>query len=216
MNMKLYLVGAVILTAVAVGRVGAMDAGDPVFPVDTKDYKARAEFIYNNIQRDLDNGLELNADAYMLRIHTDVGEYAYLDFDLGGIDPTGGDLEFYGGVGFRMLAYKGENFRLSPFIQVHYAPSFILDDVEYDSYLDVDGGLLFAYEIKIDDQLSIVPYAGPALSGVNLSGDQDAGEDNIFGAVAGLSLHMPGQNIFRVEGQFFDQVGFSAAVGIAF
>ena len=213
------LICAAGLGLVMIGRtasVFAADAGDPIFPSDIVNYKARAEFIYENRQRDLDNGLELQADVFMLRIHTDVGQSANLDFDLGAIDPTGGDLEFYGGIGLRMLAYDGESFRLSPYLQAHYAPSFILDEVEYDDAIDGDAGLLFAYKIKLDKDLMIMPYAGPALSIIQLSGDADAGEDNVFGGVVGVSLLMPGQNSFRVEAQIFDQVSFSVAAGLAY
>jgi hypothetical protein len=61
-----------------------------------------------------------------------------------------------------------------------------------------------------------MPYVGPALSVIQLSGDNDAGEDNIFGGVAGISLLMPSQNSLRVEAQVFDQVSFSIAAGLAY
>jgi len=194
----------------------AADAGDLIFPKDIVNYKARAELIYEHRQRELDVGTDLSLDAYYVRIHTDLGRTAYLDFDLGGIEPEGGDLEFYGGIGLRFLAYDSETWRVGPFAQIHYAPSFTLKDVEYDDAIDADGGLLFTYKVKLNDQLTLMPYAGPILSIIRLSGDEDADEDQTFGAVTGLSLQMPGQNTFRFEAQFFDDVSISVAAGMVF
>lgn len=203
--------------------VMAADVGDPIFPADLGD-KARAELIYQNFQRDLDSGAEFQADAYLVRLHTDVGQYAYLDFDLGAIEPDGSDLGFYGGVGLRYLAYDSDQWRISPWFQVHYAPSLDDEGAEY-SMLDGDAGILLAAKLHIDKDLTVMPYAGPALSIIRINGDDplfgettetDMEEDQVIGAVAGISLQMPGQNSFRVEAQFFDQVSISAAAGIAF
>lgn len=200
---------------VAAGSVRAADSGDPVLPVDLAG-KARAEIIYEARDRELDDGGTFEADVFTLRAHTEVGEYAYLDFDLGGINPSGGDLEFYGGLGLRYIAYEGVAFRLSPFVQFHYAPALEVDGVKYDDLFDVDAGLLLAGKWRIDDQLSIMPYAGPVVSLVRLNGDNDASEDQSFVAVAGISLLMPGHNTFRVEAQLTGNPGFSVAAGIAF
>ena len=85
----------------------AEDVGDPVFPVDLKD-KSRFELIYGYEKRDMDfDGViaEFESDTYVLRMHTDVGQYAYLDFDVGYMDPAEGSGAFYGGVGLRYLVY---------------------------------------------------------------------------------------------------------------
>lgn len=202
----------------------AADIGDPVFPMDMNG-KIRAEVVYENLQRDLEvtsgpaeGEGELEADAYYLRIHTDVGQYAYLDFDLGGIDPQGGDLGFYGGVGLRAMVYDGDVLRLGAFAQLHYAPGIEGEgEAEYD-WLDGDAGFLAAAKIKLDRGLTVMPYAGPVFSIVRLDGDDDfeAEEDNPVGAAIGLALGLPGQNGIRFEAKVFDQVSFSVGASIAF
>lgn len=196
--------------------VQGADAGDLIFPSDVDNHRARAELVYENRQRDLDVGGTLKLDAYYVRMHTDLGQNAYLDFDVGGIEPDGGDLEFYGGVGLRFLAYDSDTWRIGPFAQVHYTPSFKLESVDYDDALDADAGLLVTYKVALNDQLTLMPYAGPALSIIRLSGDVDADEDQTFGGVAGISLQMPGQNTFRVEAQYYDDVSISVAAGMVF
>lgn len=191
------------------------DAGDPIFPQDLDD-KTRAEIIYQGWKRDLDTGGEIDADIYLLRLHTDVGQYAYLDFDLGGLDLSEGELSFYGGLGLRYLAYDGDTWRVSPYAQGHYSPDPSTKDTEYDSLIDAEAGVLFAFKLQMTDDLMLMPYVGPALSIVRLSGDEDAEEDNLLGGVAGASLEMPGHNSIRLELQIFDQLSVSAAAGIAF
>jgi len=210
-------VGLMVMVPVVSSTAIAADAGDSVFPVDL-DRKARAELIYESRERDLDAGGSFEADVFTLRIHTDVGPYASLDFDLGAISPSGGDAEFYGGAGLRFLAYDGDNVRLIPFAQGHYAPGIEADGAKYEDLIDFDGGLLLAGKIEVDDSLSILPYAGPAFSLLRLSGDgnADAEADTPVGAVAGIALKMPGQNTFRFEAQYFDNFSFSLAAGIAF
>lgn len=192
----------------------AVDVGDPVFPKDLDD-KARAEIVYQNIRRDLDTGDELKADVYLLRLHTDVGQTASLDFDVGGLDPSGGDMGFYGGVGLRVLAHDGETLRVSPWIQLHFASNL---DTKWGSvdYLDGDAGILFAAKLALAPDLTLMPYAGPVASIIRVDGENDADEDQTFGGVVGASLQMAGGHSFRVEGQIFDQASISAAVGIAF
>lgn len=203
---------------VVAGVARAQDVGDPVFPVDLKD-KARFEIIYENMQRDLDvdgETWDFESDAYVLRMHTDVGQYAYLDFDVGYLDPSDGSGTFYGGVGMRYLVYDAEAYRMAAHIQGHYAPGMEIGDEDAD-FWSVDGGVTLAGKIKIDEQLTIVPYAGPILSTVNVDGDEvDGSEDNIFGGVAGLSLEMREMNTIRIEARYFDSVSISAAAGIAF
>jgi hypothetical protein len=196
----------------------AEDVGDPVFPIDLKD-KSRFELIYGNEVRDLDfDGViaEFEADTYFLRAHTDVGQYAYLDFDVGYMDPSEGSGAFYGGVGMRYLVYDAEKYRMAANVQGHYAPALDFDGTDVD-YWSVDGGVTIAGKLKIDEQLTILPYVGPILSTVNLDGgDVDASEDNIFGAVAGLSLELREMNTIRVEVRYIDSASISAAAGVAF
>lgn len=201
----------------------AFDLGDPVFPMDMDD-KARASLVYESLERDLDGdsgaAATLEADIYLLRIHTDLGEYAYLDFDVGAIDPDGGDLSFYGGVGLRYLAYDGKDWRLSSVAQIHYAPDADAGDSDFD-LIDGDLALLLSRKINIDEQLQVMPYAGPVLSLVRVDGDTggddfDADEDNLLGAAAGISLLMPGGNGLRIEARIFDEVSVSAAATMAF
>lgn len=215
-----HLNGLILVTGMAgilITPAYGADAGDIVFPVDLE-RKARAELVYESRERDLDAVGSFEADVFMLRIHSDVGSFASLDFDLGAISPTGGDAEFYGGAGLRFLAYDSEKFRLIPFAQGHYSAGVEEDGVKYDDLIDFDGGLLLAGKLELDTSLLLMPYAGPAFSLMRLSGDggADADADTPVGAVAGLGLVMPGQNTFRFEAQYFDNFSFSIAAGIAF
>lgn len=205
----------------------AADVGDPVFPDDLKG-KARAELIYQNFQRELDVDVEnfdgeadLEADVFMLRLHSDVGQFATLDFDIGGLD-AGEDYTLYAGVGLRYLAYDSQDWRISTFLQGHYAPDASDEGVEFD-LIDADFGALISRKIVIDDQLTLMPYAGPALSIIRVDGDFndvdlsfDAEEDSIIGLIAGLSIQMRGMNGIRLEAQLYDEVSISAAASIAF
>lgn len=224
--MKTRVLWCVCAAFVLSGVVAALaaDVGDPVYPIDMNG-KIRAEVVYENVQRDVEitsgpaeGDGKVEADAYYLRIHTDVGKYAYLDFDLGGVDPKGGDLGFYGGVGLRATVYDGDVLRLGAFAQLHYAPGIETeDDAEYD-WLDGDAGILAAAKLKLDKELTVLPYAGPVFSIVRLDGDDDfeAEEDNPVGAAIGLALGLPGQNGLRFEARIFDEVSFSVAASIAF
>jgi hypothetical protein len=208
------LVGLLALTLMG-GVARAGDAGDPVFPLDLG-YQARAEIVYQLRDRELDNGDAFEADLYTLRLHSDVGEFATLDFDLGGVHADDGDLEFRGGVGLRHLAYDGERMRIAARAQIHYTPGLQLGTVDYDDLIEVEAGISLAAKIRLDDQLTVMPYAGPAVSILRFSGDEDRDEDQTVGAVAGLSFLLPGNNTFRFEAQIFDAVGFAFAAGIAF
>jgi hypothetical protein len=212
--MKRFLLVACGLMGLSLAQALAADAGDPVFPTDL-DGKARAEILYQNWNRDLDTGGKLDADVYLIRMHTDVGQFAYLDFDVGGIEVSDSDLAFYGGLGLRYLGYDSEKWRVSPYVQGHYTWASG-DDANYDDMFDADGGVLLAYKLTLDPQLTLMPYLGPALSIIRLNGDVDADEKNVFGGVAGLSMQMRGHNSIRIETQYFDQASVSAAAGIAF
>jgi hypothetical protein len=204
------------LAGVFAAQARAADVGLPVFPKDLKGMN-EWELSYQNLKRDLDNGPTLEADTYLLRLHTDLGQTAFLDIDLGAIDADGA--AFYGGVGLRYLAYDGASFRLSPFAQLHYGNGNDSDELGGEfNLLQGNLGFLLAARLPLAEGLELQPYAGPMLSIVNVDGDKggDADEDHVAGGVIGLALIMPDRNSIRAEAQFFDEVSISAAVSIVF
>ncbi len=226
-----------LLTAGLIGAaIGARaDVGDPIFPCDMND-KSRAEFVYDHMNRKTDLTIgdqpsteqKINADIFMLRIHTDVGKKAYLDFDVGGIEPTGSDFGFYGGIGVRLLAYDSEMWRLSAEAQGHYAPSLSgkVGGVDSDYHIwNADAALLLSAKLPVEDQFRCLPYVGPVLSIMRLDGKTNTGSDenvsadekSVIGGVAGVCLQLPGANDIRLEGRYFgSSAEVSVAVGIAF
>lgn len=211
-----------LLAGLLAGPALAADVGSTALPKDHFN-KAHAEIIYENVDRDLDQGT-LEADVLYLRLHTAVGQTATLDFDIGGLDAQDADTALYGGVGLRYLVYDAPAWRLGAHLQVHYAPD-IESELEKADLLEVDGGITLAGRIKLADDLVLMPYVGPAFSIIRLDGDADAGdgeesfdleEDNPVGAVAGLALQLPEGNTLRIEARAFDGVSFSAAAGIVF
>jgi len=230
---KVLLVGAGILGGMLCSY--AADVGDPVFPLDMKG-KARAEIIYDRLSRDSDVDIGANptakdkfeADVFMLRIHTDVEKNAYLDFDVGAIDPSGGgDMGFYGGIGLRMLMIDEHAWRLSAEAQGHYAPSLSGEvrgvESDYDLW-NADAALLLSGKFDVLGQVRLAPYAGPVLSLQRLSGDSTTGsnedvsaeESDVLGVAAGVSLLLPGNNTIRLEGRYFGDFEASVGAGIAF
>lgn len=232
---------ALLAFCASTGATYAGDVGAPILPQDHRN-KQHWELVYEDISRDLDDvdgplnaGETLEGDALFVRFHTDLGQAATMDFDLGGLDISGADIALYGGLGLRFLVYDQPAWRLGAHLQVHYAPGIEVErsaagvlpadsSLDYD-LLEVDGGVTFAGKIRLDDQLTIMPYIGPVLSVVSLDGDAessgakanvDAGEDNVLGAVAGVALILPEGNTLRVEARVFDEASFSAAAGIAF
>lgn len=216
----------------------AADSGDLIYPRDVG-VKARAELGYENLRRDVEITSEpgdpvetFDADVFFLRMQTDVGPEARMDFDVGLMD-SGRSLRWFGGVGLRFLAYRHQDFRVGTFAQVRYAPGLKgrIDlpgqgrtEVDHD-LIEADAGILFGYLFKLGDQLTITPYAGPVLSIVRLDGDYRAEggkmnfrarEDNLFGGAAGLALHLPGMNSIRFEGRYFDEWSVSVAAAITF
>lgn len=231
--MKRLLVAGAVVAASGL-RILAGDAGDAIFPLDL-DNKARAELIYESYNResDLDIGTnptkeqKIDGDIYMLRMHTDVQKNASLDFDVGAIDPKGGDFGFIGGLGLRMLMMDAPSWRLSAMAQGHYAPSLSgeIGGVESDFDLwTADAALLLSLKLPIDQQLTVMPYAGPMLSIQRVDGESTTGSDEdisaeeseIFGGVVGVTLKMPGANTIRVEGRYFGEFDVSVGAGIAF
>ncbi len=216
--------------------VQANDAGDLVFPADYP-HKVRVELLYENLQRDIRITSptrikeSLDADVFALRIHTDIGKVARLDFDVGAMSAGSGSHKLMGGVGLRFLAFEHEAWRGGAFGQVRYAPD--LNDrvdlgdgrerVKYD-LVEADAGFLVNYRLRVADQFNIVPYAGPVVSIIRLSGDvRDAeggrfraDEDQILGAALGLGLEFQGGNGIRFETRYFDDFSVSVAASFVF
>jgi len=228
------LIGLAVLAAVCGLTVVSLasDSGDAIFPIDLKDQN-RVEVIYENIDRGVDatsgpKALEnFEADTIYVRFHTPVGNTASFDIDLGGLDPNGGDMDWYAGAGIRYLTYDSDAMRVAIFVQGHYSPVQTDEHgykVDYD-YFEGEGGVLFNGKIDVKDQLMFMPYIGPVLSIVRLNGDirDDTGkadfdteEDTMFGLVAGLTLKMQENHSVRLEMRYFDEFNFSAAAGVAF
>lgn len=241
MNRALPVTSLLAFLAIALPAAWSADAGAPVLPRDHVN-KTHWEIVYESVSRDLDEpngplavGDTFEADALYLRVHTDIGQAASLDFDAGILNADEADTSFYGGVGLRFLAYDSETWRIGAHLQVHYAPgveaersgqgivagSTVLD---YD-LLEVDGGVTLAAKLKLADDLTLMPYVGPVLSVLSLDGDAkasgareniDAGEDHVVGALAGIALVLPEGNTLRMEARGFDNVTISAAAGIVF
>lgn len=226
------LLGAGLMAGAVITR--AADVGDPVFPLDLQD-KARAEVIYEHLNRktDLDVGTnptkeqKVQGDIFMARIHTDVGSTANLDFDLGGIGPSGSDFGFYVGLGIRMLVIDQDSWRLSAVAQGHYAPSLSgeVGGIQSDYHIwNADAELLLSGKIPLVGQVTVVPYIGPGVSIQRLDGESTTGskedisaqEKQVFGGVAGVSLNLDGGHTIRFEGRLFGSAEMSVAAGIAF
>ena len=205
------------------GLALASDVGATTLPKDHFN-KAHAEIIYESVDRDLDRGSSLEADALYLRLHTAVGQTATLDFDLGGLDVQDADAALYGGVGLRYLVYDAPAWRIGAHLQVHYAPD-IESDLEKSDLLEVDGGVSLLGRIRLAEDLVLMPYIGPVFSIVRIDrgAETDDGresfdleEDSPIGVAAGLALQLPEGNTLRIEARAFDGISFSAAAGIAF
>ena len=236
---KRVLCGA--LVALLTGLQGrANDAGGLVYPIDYP-HRARAELMYERVQRGVEITSEtpnvdadLDADVFALRLHTGLGQYARLDFDLGGMSAGRGSYSFMGGVGLRYLAFEHEAWRGGAFGQVRYAPD--LSDqmngpgatrsrVSYD-LTEADAGFLAAYRTRVAEGFTVTPYAGPVLSILRLSGRarDEAGvrrrfradEDRLLGVAAGLSFEFRDMNGIRIEARYFDDISLSAAAALVF
>lgn len=214
----------------------ANDAGDLVFPADYP-HKVRAELLYENLQRGIKVtapdrlDVDLDADVFAVRLHTDIGRVARMDFDVGAMSAGSGSHKLMGGVGLRFLAFEHEAWRGGAFGQVRYAPD--LNDtvdlgagrtrVEYD-LVEADAGFLVAYRLRIADQFNVSPYAGPVVSIVRLSGDArdaeggrfKADEDQLLGAALGVGLEFMGGNGLRFETRYFDDISVSVAASFVF
>ncbi len=212
---KRMLAATSALMLLATAPLRAADTGDLIFPLDMS-LKTRVELIYAHDRRDLDSGKTYKVDRYSLRLHTDIGSYASLDFDLGAISPSGGSTDLHGGIGLSVLAYDRNQMRISPVVRLHYAPEVRTRNETYDDVVEFKAGVLWALLFRVDDQTVIMPYAGPLISTINLSGPDKSRSDRNFGLVAGVSVLLPGQNTFRLETSYIDDFSFSIAAGIAF
>jgi opacity protein-like surface antigen len=230
---RIVLLSAGLLGGVLCAR--AADVGDQIFPVDLNDM-SRAEVIYEHQDRDTnlkigDGGSQkqtLNANLFMARLHTDVGENASLDFDVGGVDPSGGDFGFYGGLGIRMLAYDADVLRVSAEAQGHIAPSLsgTVGGVQSDYHeWNADAGVMVGAKLPLADNVKFMPYVGPTLSLDRLDGHTTTGSDEKIhatekspvGGAAGIALLMPGNSSFRIEGRYYGGTPeISIGAGIAF
>ena len=218
------LIATLAVTSSLACSARAADAGALNLPMDHFN-KAHAELVYDYTQRGLEDGpwSTFKADTVFLRIHTAVGQKATLDFDVGMINAEDADAAFYGGAGLRLLIHDASTWRIGAHLQGHYAADLAEDGdgaLEYDLW-EIDGGILWNGRFRLADDLLFIPYAGPALSTLNLDGeadgeDFDADADQIFGAIAGLAFELPEGHTFRLEARWFDEVSFSAAAGIVF
>jgi hypothetical protein len=210
----------------------AANVGDQILPLDLKG-KSRYAVVYDNADRNVDitSGpaalSKVDYDALYLRIHTDVGEIASLDLDAGGLNPSGGDVTYYVGAGFRLLVFDADAARLTAMAQVHYAPIDADKDREDASYdfVEIETGAFVSRKIKVEKQLTLMPYIGPVVSVVKLDGDAkvagvsqdfDAEEDTLIGVAAGLTAHLRDQHSMQVEVRYFDELSFSIGVAVAF
>ena len=228
------LIGLAVLVAICGSAAVSLaaDSGDAIFPIDLKDQN-RIEVIYENIDREInvtsgpDGTGTFDADTLYIRFHTPVGTAASFDIDLGGLNPKGGDLDWYAGAGIRYLAFDTEALRVAIFAQGHYSPVQADEHglkTKYD-YFEGEGGVLFNGKIEFQEQLTFMPYIGPVLSMVSLDGDVsddtgkadfDAEEESMFGLAAGVTLKMEENHSVRVETRYFDSWNFSVAAGVAF
>ena len=238
--MKKFLIVAAIAAGWAPAASWAFDSGDLVFPIDFTD-RVRWEAGYENLQRDLHITSEsprldssINADVYSVRLQTGMVPNARLDFQVGGVDTGAGDITLMGGAGLRYLAFDHGPWRVGAFAQ-----AFLLPDaqdrqdlagakdvkVTFD-WIEVDAGALASYRFRLADQFALVPYAGPLLSLMRMSGelegsdrdgqDYDAKENQFLGAALGLCLEAQGVNGIRFELRMFDDVSVSIAAAFVF
>lgn len=226
------MVVTLLIGCCAQRMAGAANVGDQIFPKDLKG-KARSGVVYDNVRREVDvtSGAgtldKVEYDAVYLRVNTDVGEVASLDFDLGGADPSGGDFTYYVGLGLRLLAYDSDQMRLTMMAQIHYTPLETKEaGVKYDyDLIEGEAGLFIAGKRKIEKQLTLMPYVGPVFSIVRLDGDAgggatksgfDAEENTKIGVAAGASVLLSEQHSMQAEVRYFDDFNFSLGIAIAF
>lgn len=237
--MKRLLIAAA-LAAAAAPAARAGDSGDLVFPAD-RVQRFRSEIVYERTHRNISVNSETptrntssKADAFLLRIQTDLIPDARLDFDVGALGPSSGSFGFIGGAGLRYQAYDRGPLRIGAFGQVRYAPRVTSRvtlndvgtvDVDHD-WLEGDVGLLASYRYRVADHTALVPYAGPVLSVLRMSGTiSDSARDGarfraeerwLVGAAVGLGLEFHGVNGIRLEMRVLDHLNFSVAAAMTF
>ena len=231
--MKRYLLCAGLIGSMA---AQAADSGGLIFAGDHP-RMARTEFVYERAQRDIrvtsespDRVVGWDVDAYVLRLQTEVGPWTRLDFDVGALSADNDRL--FGGVGLRYRAFEIENWRGGAHTVFRYADDVrdrvrLADgtgEAKYD-LVEVDAGFTVGYRLNVADQFDVMPYLGPALSILRLSGDVEVGggkrrfrakEDQIIGVAAGVSLDFYETNGLRFEVRYFDDISFVVAAAIVF
>ncbi len=238
--MKKWLQLAALLGCWAPLASHANDAGDLVFPTDFTDY-VRWEVRYENLHRDIKVTSEspraddrLNADVLALKANLGWIPNVRLDFEVGGMQTDSGSPALLGGAGLRYLAFDHGPWRVGGFGQLQYVANLSDKqdlvgvgnvDVDYN-LLGVDIGALASYRFRVADQFAVVPYAGPLLSLMRMSGDiqesarsgesYEAKESQFFGAAVGVSLESEGVNGIRLEMRLFDAVSISLAAAYVF
>jgi len=198
---------------------------------------ARTELVYERAQRDVrvtsespERTVGWDVDAYVLRLQTEVGPWTRLDFDVGAI--SAGNDRLFGGIGLRYRAFELENWRGGAHTVFRYAADLkdrvrLADgaaDAKYD-LIEFDAGFTVGYRVRVADQFDVMPYLGPALSILRLSGDVEnedgkrryrAKEDQLFGVAVGVSLDFYETNGLRFEARYFDDLSFVVAAAIVF
>ena len=183
--MKKVLWIAALVGCCAPLMASANDAGDLVFPSDFTDY-TRWEVRYENLHRDIQITSEspraddrLNADVLALKVSANWIPNVRLDFEVGGMQTDSGSPGLLGGAGLRYLAFDHGPWRVGAFGQLQYVANVsdnydLVDvgsvDVEYN-LLEVGIGALASYRFRVADQFAVVPYAGPLVSLMRMSGD---------------------------------------------
>ena len=238
--MKKWLRFAALIGCCSPLAAQANDAGDLVFPSDFTDY-TRWEVRYENLHRDIQITSEspraddrLNADVLALKVSANWIPNVRLDFEVGGMQTDSGSPGLLGGAGLRYLAFDHGPWRVGAFGQLQYVANVsdnydLVDvgsvDVEYN-LLEVGIGALASYRFRVADQFAVVPYAGPLVSLMRMSGDiqestrsgedYEAKENQFFGAALGVSMESQGVNGIRLEMRVFDAVSISIAAAYVF
>ena len=238
--MKRFLVCLTLAVGLAPRPGRAGDLGDLVFPSDFTQQR-RAELIYENLHRNLTLTSEnperhsaIRGDALLVRYHLPIHHDASLSVDLGAQDSNNGDFDLIGGIGARYLAYDRARLRVGTFGQLRYAPKIssrltLADigraEVEHD-FLEAEVGALASFRFRVADYAAIVPYAGPFLSILRLSGevqDTDRPDDDfrakerwLVGLAAGVSFEFHGVNGIRFEMRMLDNLNLSVAAAMVF
>lgn len=219
------------------GIAWAVDAGDLVLPIDFP-YGARRELVLETMSRKFQLGSDasgkssdVDAGAISLRFNTAAIRNARVDFDVGALRSGSGDYTALVGIGLRYPFFDHGPWRVGAFGHARYAPP-LSDEIDLTNapdarvkhdWMEIAGGALASYRLRIADRTAVVAHAGPMLSFIRLDGEISGRDDNNgFGAeskqplgiAAGLALEFDGANGVRLEVQAFD--GLSASIAAAY